>query len=198
MMALLNREHSVVIRFNQARMSRRFSLLKLIRPVFILLSSLILSVGHAHEFPQNSAQIILRDGQVEVRLLVDIDAWQSILSDPSAWLTGETDLLLTQADLSSDALNDKLGEYLAGAITLKLEQEALVFMSESYQAYETGHEDEAGQGLVEFRLSAQHAFAHPKGLSVQFPASLANVLVSVVQPQYGLVTASQSQDFTLQ
>ena len=198
MMALLNREHSVVIRFNQARMSRRFSLLKLIRPVFILLSSLILSVGHAHEFPQNSAQIILRDGQVEVRLLVDIDAWQSILSDPSAWLTGETDLLLTQADLSSDALNDKLAEYLAGAIELKLEQEALVFMSESYQAYETGHEDEAGQGLVEFRLSAQHAFAHPKGLSVQFPASLANVLVSVVQPQYGLVTASQSQDFTLQ
>ena len=91
-MALLNREHSVVIRFNQARMSRRFSLLKLIRPVFILLSSLILTVGHAHEFPQNSAQIILRDGQVEVRLLIDIDDWQTILSDPSAWLTGETDL----------------------------------------------------------------------------------------------------------
>ena len=197
-MALLNREHSVVIRFNQARMGRRFSLPKLVRPVFILLSSLILSVGHAHEFPQNSAQIILRDGQVEVRLLIDIDDWQTILSDPSAWLTGETDLLLTQADLSSDALNDKLAEYLAGAIELKLEQEALVFMSESYQAYETGHEDEAGQGLVEFRLSAQHAFARPKGLSVQFPASLANVLVSVVQPQYGLVTAGQSQDFTLQ
>jgi len=197
-MALLNREHSVVIKFNQARMGRRFSLPKLVRPVFILLSSLILSVGHAHEFPQNSAQIILRDGQVEVRLLIDIDDWQTILSDPSAWLTGETDLLLTQADLSSDALNDKLAEYLAGAIELKLEQEALVFMSESYQAYETGHEDEAGQGLVEFRLSAQHAFARPKGLSVQFPASLANVLVSVVQPQYGLVTAGQSQDFTLQ
>ena len=197
-MALLNRERSVVIRSNPARQGRRFSLPELVRPVLILLSSLILSVGHAHEFPQNSAQIILRDGQVEVRLVVDIDAWQSVLSDPSAWLTGETDLLLTPADLSSDALNDKLGEYLAGAIELKLEQEALVFVSESYQAYKTGHEDEAEQGLMEFRLSAQHALVRPKDLSVQFPASLASVLVSVVQPQYGLIKAGGEKVFALQ
>ncbi|WP_320825962.1 hypothetical protein [Reinekea sp.] len=166
--------------------------------MMILLASLIGTVAHTHEFPQNSAQIILRDGQVEVRLLVDIDAWQSTLSDPTAWLTGETDLLLTQEDLSSDALTDKLAQYLAGAIELTLEQEALVFKSESYQAYATGHKDEAEQGLVEFRLSARHAFADPKGLSVQFPASLASVLVSVVQPQYGLTKAGETKIFSLQ
>ena len=198
MMARSKRERSVVIRSKKTLKGRRFSLPKLVRPVLILLSSLILSVGHAHEFPQNSAQIILRDGQVEVRLLVDIETWQTVLSDPGAWLTGETDLLLTDADLTPDALTDKLAEYLTGAIQLKLEQETLVFSSAGSQHYETGHEDETGQGLVEFRLSAQHAFAHPKGLSVQFPASLDNVLVSVVQPQYGLIQAGEKRIFTLQ
>jgi hypothetical protein len=99
--------------------------------------------------------------------------------------------------LTSDAVTDKLADYLAGAIELKLEQETVVFSSAGSQHYETshdnetshknetGHEDETSQGLVEFRLSAQHAFAHPKDLSVQFPTSLNDALVSVVQPQYG-------------
>jgi len=170
---------------------------KLARPILILLTSLLVSVGYAHEFPQNSAQIILRDGQVEVRLLVDIEAWQTTLSDPAAWLTGETDLLLTDADLSPDAVTNRLAKYLAGAIQLKLEQEPLVFSSTGSQHYETGHEDETGQGLVEFRLSAQHAFAHPKDLSVEFPTSLDNVLVSVVQPQYELIPAGALTNFRL-
>jgi len=197
MVAKLKRELFVVIRSKLNRMGGRVSVPNLARPILVLLSSLILSITYAHEFPQNSAQIILRDGQVEVRLLVDIETWQTVLSDPGAWLTGETDLLLTDADLTPDALTDKLAEYLTGAIQLKLEQETLVFSSAGSQHYETGHEDETGQGLVEFRLSAQHAFAHPKGLSVQFPASLDDVLVSVVQPQYGLIQAGETRVFSL-
>ena len=197
MVAKLKRELFVVIRSKLNRMGGRVSVPNLARPILVLLSSLILSITYAHEFPQNSAQIILRDGQVEVRLLVDIETWQTVLSDPGAWLTGETDLLLTDADLTPDALTVKLAEYLTGAIQLKLEQETLVFSSAGSQHYETGHEGETGQGLVEFRLSAQHAFAHPKGLSVQFPASLDDVLVSVVQPKYGLIQAGETRVFSL-
>jgi len=163
------------------------------RVLVLCLSISVMAVGYAHELSQTSAQVILRDGQVEVRLLIDIGHWQVALEDPTAWLTGETDLLMANAELPGVEQTDHLANYLATAINLQLEQQSMLFTTAGYTSYS---EEDATQRFVEFRFSAQHSFAHPQAMSVQFPSSLGEVHISVVQPLYGLLSAGELRTFT--
>jgi len=42
-------------------------------------------VANAHLLKENSATVTLRDGQVEVRLLVDSERWKNILKNSESW-----------------------------------------------------------------------------------------------------------------
>ena len=48
-----------------------------------------ISSTSAHVLNETSAQVILRDGQVEVRLITDIDHLVSVLQNEQAWLMGD-------------------------------------------------------------------------------------------------------------
>ncbi len=55
--------------------------------IFMLL--ITINQAQAHSLKENSAQIIMRDGQVEIRLSVNMARWQSLLQNNQAWLLGD-------------------------------------------------------------------------------------------------------------
>ncbi|OUS21172.1 hypothetical protein A9R01_18000, partial ['Osedax' symbiont bacterium Rs2_46_30_T18] len=52
-----------------------FPLCRKIRISFLVISLCVCASASAHELQNNSAQVILRDGQLEIRLLVDREKW---------------------------------------------------------------------------------------------------------------------------
>ena len=54
-----------------------------------LLFAVLPSIVNAHALKENSARVTLRDGQIEVRVWVDMDRWQARLQDNQAWLLGD-------------------------------------------------------------------------------------------------------------
>ena len=162
---------------------------KTMKAFIICLLFLTTSFVFAHEAKQNSAQVYLRDGQVEVRLFVNRDEWVSRLSTAQSWLLGDSDIVLTQEDIQSSDLNNKLLSLLEKNIILKLNKQRL-----QLKAVHHIH-DTSSHHRVEFRLSAAHSFSDPKAVTLSFPRSIGAVFVSVVKPQYGTIKAGE--EYTL-
>ncbi len=164
--------------------------------VHVILTVSLSQTVLAHDLEQTSAQIIMRDGQVEIRLYVDVEHWLEKLQDPTAWLTGESDFLLLQSEV--DLLEEYptyilgLGNYLVQKIILLIDNDLLVLTPVN----QTRYSDQSA--LMEFRLSAQHSNSNPKNIDIQFPVSLGEVHVSVVQPQYGFAPAGELQTFKIE
>ncbi len=170
--------------------------------VMFCVSLFLMQMVSAHEIEKTSAQVILRDGQVEVRLYVNTEHWIETLQDPVAWLTGESDFLFLDTkldtdvkvetdDLSSDASERvfKLSDYLLAEINLEIDSNALS-LNATDQVKITGKSK-----LTEFRFSAKHSCPNPQSIAIQFPESLGEVHFSVTQPQYGLIPAGASSTF---
>lgn len=151
-----------------------------------------LSGSHAiaHGLEETSAQVIVRDGQVEVHVIVDWPHWQQALSDEQAWLLGEIDIAMSRDDWASPHADEGLLDKLADATTLELN-------GMTYDLTALGHAWIEGNRVVEIRLSATHQQGRIDSLSVALPPSLGDVYLSVSRPQYRMQPAGQPVTFSL-
>lgn len=171
--------------------------------ILILLSVSLPPAGFAHALEQTSAQIIMRDGQVELRLFLDVEHWVEKLQDPTAWLTGESNFIFINPDSTIETNTStqgtgftstyisKLSDYLFSEIRIQLDSGNIQLIAVDQIKYL----DQSA--LMEFRFSGQHSISNPQSIDVQFPVSLGDVHISIVQPQYGLVHAGEIQTFKL-
>lgn len=164
-------------------------LLRCLTPLFAGLLLLSLNNARAHVTSATSAQVILRSGQVEIRILTNGEHWLARLSDHGAWLLGDTDTLMPP-DLT-EAQQQAFLQQLVGAQTrVRINGQTLAFDRVSV----SGPGD---SGDMEIVLLARHAFPQVEKLSLQFPASLGRVHLSVVQPRYQLVPPGKVADLSL-
>ena len=158
---------------------------------FILL--MVMNQLQAHELKENSAQIIMRDGQVEIRLMVNMTRWQSLLQSDQAWLMGDT------LQVMPKHLNDKQKSLFLNKLITQNTQVSIndtpvrmgiLYSPDSIDINNDHHSDE----YHEIVLSAQHKQGHVNSIILSLPKSLGNVHSRFVQPRYRLIKAgSQTQ-----
>ncbi|MEZ9229536.1 hypothetical protein AB4259_00440 [Vibrio amylolyticus] len=153
----------------------------------------LISSNHvfAHTLNQTAAQVILRDGQIELRLYVNMENWLARLQDHQAWLTGEHSLLLAEEDIHDPGLSDRLAQLLEKESQIQLNHTRISLST-------TAVDDNTDPGhRTEFRFSGSHSIVAVSSLEISFPHSLGEVHLSVAQPIYENVTQGESQKISL-
>ncbi|MFT6925712.1 MAG: hypothetical protein ACJAZP_001301 [Psychromonas sp.] len=140
----------------------------------------------AHELNDTSAQVILRDGQVEVRVITDIDHLISALQDNQAWLLGDIDTVMPE-NLSAVQQADFIKKALKQKMHLMVNNKVI-----SFERVTLANNTNTDRGEIVFQ--AQHAFPEVKNVSISFHKSLGAVHVSFVKPQYKLLSAGERAD----
>ena len=148
--------------------------------------------ARAHALEETTARIILRDGQVEVRLRVDMTRWLTQLQNSQAWLMGDIAEVMPAA-LSQAQQRAYLGQQLIGGTRLFL-NETPVSLQLSAFPKAAAWQDAHGTEIV---LAARHRLTDVAQISVQFPESLRAVHTSVVKPRYRLVAPGSTASISL-
>jgi len=168
-----------------------FPLCRKIRISFLVISLCVCASASAHELQNNSAQVILRDGQLEIRLLVDREKWIKSLQNAQGWLTGQTNAFISP-EMTGAEVTEATLKVLVNNTKVIVNQKILLLRLHKA----TQKSVDAGHSLTQYRLSSPHPFSNPESLSVTFPASLGDVYVSVVRPQYQQMNAGETHEFT--
>ena len=140
----------------------------------------------AHDLNDTSAQVILRDGQVEVRVITDIDHLISALQNNQAWLMGDIDTVMP-ANLSAGQQEDFIKKALKQKMRLIVNAQVI-----SFERVTLANNTNTDRGDIVFQ--AQHDFPEVTELSISFHKSLGAVHVSFVKPKYKLLSAGESAD----
>lgn len=162
----------------------------------MLMASMLLAIlpitANAHALQENSARIILRDGQVEVRILVDISRWRTRLQNSQAWLFGDIKRVMP-ANLTASETSEFLDHLLNEEIKLMLNNKkvALTLLTTSSMP-SIANKTIKHHEYTELVLSAKHTHSLVKQLNIRFPKSLGAVHTSFSKPQYQLVAAGNN------
>ncbi|MEP4888919.1 MAG: hypothetical protein ABJV04_02735 [Aliiglaciecola sp.] len=168
-----------------------FKTLKSVTAICLLFNCLLATSTSvsAHVLSETSAQVILRDGQVEVKLLADMDHLIMALQSEQAWLMGDIDSVMPN-NLSSRQQDAFIANALKQHTKLAVNGEALAFETVKLQsASGAGERWQHGREIV-FR--GRHSFAKVSELSIYLHKSLGTVHISVVKPQYRLLTPGET------
>jgi hypothetical protein len=138
----------------------------------------------AHNLNETSAQVILRDGQVEVRIITDIDHLISALQSNQAWLMGDIDTVMP-ANLSASQQEVFIKNALKQKLILIVNEQVISFERVTLA-------NNCNTASAEIVFQAQHAFPEVTDISISFHKSLGAVHVSFVKPQYKLLSAGES------
>ncbi|WP_350586561.1 hypothetical protein [Pseudoalteromonas sp. RB2-MNA-CIBAN-0110] len=133
-----------------------------------------------------TAQVILRDGQVEVKVLTNAEHLISALQSEQAWLMGDIDKLMP-TNLSAEQQEEFVKNALKQKTSLRVNQQVIVF---ERVAFTTSNNNEAND--LEIVFQAKHTFTTVDDLAISFPKSLGAVHASFVKPQYKLLGAGDT------
>lgn len=140
----------------------------------------------AHVLKNTTAQVILRDGQVEVKVLTNAEHLISALQSEQAWLMGDIDKLMP-TNLSAEQQEEFVKNALKQKTSLRVNQQVIVF---ERVAFTTSNNNEAHD--LEIVFQAKHTFTTVDKLAISFPKSLGAVHASFVKPQYKLLGAGDT------
>lgn len=138
----------------------------------------------AHVLNETTAQVTLRDGQVEVRVTTGIDHLVSALQSDQAWLLGDIDAVMPD-DLSTSEQEAFIKKALQQKTRLTVNQQVVRFERVSLTKNALTHSSE----IV---FQARHTFPEVTALSIAFHKILGPVHASFVKPQYKLLSAGES------
>lgn len=138
----------------------------------------------AHVLNETTAQVILRDGQIEVRVTTGIDHLVSALQSDQAWLLGDIDAVMP-SDLSASEQEAFIKKALQQKTRLTVNQQVVRFERVSLTKNVLTHSRE----IV---FQARHTFSEVTALSIAFHKILGPVHASFVKPQYKLLSAGES------
>lgn len=157
--------------------------------IFSCFLLLITNTSRAHTLNETSAQVILRDGQVELKIITDIPHLVSTLQSDQAWLLGDTDQVMP-TNLNASQQSAFIENVLQQQVHLLINAKAISFESVNIVGakYSTN---------ADISLQARHAVTDVKEVSISFPKSLGNVHVSVVKPRYRLLAAGDTAHVVL-
>ena len=150
-----------------------------------ILTSMCAQVS-AHVLKNTTAQVILRDGQVEVKVLTNAEHLISALQSEQAWLMGDIDKLMP-TNLSAEQQEEFVKNALKQKTSLRVNQQVIVF---ERVAFTTSNNNEAHD--LEIVFQAKHTFTTVDELAISFPKSLGAVHASFVKPQYKLLGAGDT------
>tara|TARA_R110001632_G_scaffold175415_3_gene295116 strand:+ start:326 stop:778 length:453 start_codon:yes stop_codon:yes gene_type:complete len=139
----------------------------------------------AHVLKNTTAQVILRDGQVEVKVLTNAEHLISALQSEQAWLMGDIDKLMP-TNLSAEQQEEFVKNALKQKTSLRVNQQVIVFERVVF----TTSNNEAHD--LEIVFQAKHTFTTVDELAISFPKSLGAVHASFVKPQYKLLGAGDT------
>lgn len=139
----------------------------------------------AHVLKNTTAQVILRDGQVEVKVLTNAEHLISALQSEQAWLMGDIDKLMP-TNLSTEQQEEFVKNALKQKTSLRVNQQVIVFERVAF----TTSNNEAHD--LEIVFQAKHTFTTVDELAISFPKSLGAVHASFVKPQYKLLGAGDT------
>ncbi|MEP0071062.1 MAG: hypothetical protein ABJE79_00035 [Marinomonas sp.] len=142
--------------------------------------------ANAHTLKENHAQVILRDGQVEVNLTADLARLIATLQSHQAWLMGDTTEVMPE-QLTSEQQTEFVKQMFAKELRLSINEQALS-LERILINIPTSHGEDHTHG-VKIVLQARHSFANVSEFSIMFPKSLGAVHVSVVKPEYRMLQA---------
>ncbi len=158
--------------------------------VSVLLALVLpLTEARAHVTDTTSARVILRAGQVEVHILTNAEHWQATLSSSESWLLGDTDTLMPEK-LSDSQKQAFLQQLVRDQTRLLVNGRALAFDRVSISHPEDSED-------MEIIVLARHSFPRVEKLSVSFPDSLGSVHLSVVQPEYRVLSPGDAAEVSL-
>ncbi|MBB1299568.1 MULTISPECIES: hypothetical protein [unclassified Pseudoalteromonas] len=140
----------------------------------------------AHVLKNTTAQVILRDGQVEVKVLTNAEHLISALQSEQAWLMGDIDKLMP-TNLSAEQQEEFAKNALKQKTSLRVNQQVIVFERVTFT---TSNNNEAHD--LEIVFQAKHTFTTVDELAISFPKSLGAVHASFVKPQYKLLGAGDT------
>jgi len=154
----------------------------------ILLSALFMVVlpVKAHTLTENHAQVILRDGQVEVNITADMARLIATLQSHQAWLMGDTAEVMPE-DLTADQQVELVKQVFAKELSLSINQQPLSIERVLIKA-PTSHGADHTHG-TQIILQARHSFAKVSEFNMVLPKSLGAVHVSIVKPEYRMLQA---------
>jgi len=175
---------------------------------FISIFMLMITINQtqAHNLKENSAQIIMRDGQIEIRLSVNMARWQSLLQNNQAWLLGDIPQVMPK-HLTKAQQGVFLSELISNNTQVSINDRALKMgilyfpeltpiknKSENKSENESESKNESKDDhhhdkYSEIVLTAQHQQGHVNHISLALPKSLGNVHSRFVQPSYRLIKA---------
>ena len=167
-----------------------------------LILLIIINQAQAHKLKENSAEVIMRDGQIEIRLMVNMARWQSLLQNDQAWLLGDT-LQVMPKHLTASQKHAFLSNFVSQNTQLSVNDSPIkmgvlyfpdlaTFENES-ENKDADHHDK----YSEIALTAQNKQAHVNHISLALPKSLGNVHSRFVQPSYQLIKAGSKAQLSL-
>ena len=133
----------------------------------------------AHVLNETSAQVILRDGQVEVKIITDMNYLVSRLQNNQAWLMGDIEKVMPE-NLSENEQQSVIKKTLKQGTHLMLNNQIINFERVSLT-------NDSDKHSVEIILQAKHQLKEIVNISVSFDKSLGVVHASFVKPRYRLV-----------
>ena len=139
----------------------------------------------AHGTNETSARITLRDGQVEVRIWLDMSRWHKRLQDNQAWLLGDIRQVMP-AELTPTQTRAFVKNVLTDetSLTVNNQSVALILLTISEPKGNAKN-----RGYTEVVLSSKHQRSLVENVEIVFPISLGTVHASFVKPKYQMVAA---------
>ena len=156
-----------------------FKRIKLVILIFTL-NVITISVS-AHVLKETNAQVILRDGQVEVRVTTDIEHFTAALQSNLLWLMGDIDEVMP-TNLDTEQQQTFIKKALQQKTLLTVNKKAI-----SFERVTLVHDNDSNTDQIIFQ--AKHQFANVSALSLSFHKSLGLIHINVVKPQYKLLEA---------
>ena len=153
-----------------------------IKITLLLIALLFGSSCIAHELKQTTARVILRDGQVEIRVNTDGHKWQATLANHHAWLMGDINQVISKEDQQYMA---KLKELITSQTSLLINGKPIATQLRKIPSKINIHD-------FSFVLQAQHSSSSVSDVSVTLPKSLGAVLYNFVHPQYQMSKPGQA------
>jgi hypothetical protein len=159
-----------------------------------VLSSITIS-ANAHVLTETSAQVILRDGQIEIKILTDIEHLIAALQSEQAWLLGDIDTVMPQ-NLSPSQQQEFITNALKQKMHLRVNNKVINVEPVLFARESNDPEQNMAHGK-EIVFQARHSFAQVNDLTISFHKSLGPVHASIVKPQYKLLNTGDIGHFEL-
>ncbi|MEI8657241.1 hypothetical protein [Vibrio sp. Hal054] len=160
---------------------------------WLLFVAIIVSVSPylaAHELKATTAQVTLRDGQVEVKVYTNTTHLILALQSEQAWLMGDIDEVMPE-NLSAVELKNYMKKALKKKMVLRINNQAIPF-----QRVDVTHLGGNDVHDLEIVFQAKHRFSRVDELALSFPKTLGTVHANFVKPQYQLLSPGDTAKVT--